>query len=220
MLRNIKSFVRRERRMTKAQKEAMEKLWSQYGLEQTDKDPAATFSNHAPIILEIGFGMGSSLVAMAKHSPDYNFIGIEVYRPGIGAALIELEKQQLTNVKIFSADAVEILTNNIPDKSLTKVLLFFPDPWPKRKHHKRRIVNESFLNLLAQKIKPGGIFHMATDCDDYMQHAYRLIANHKDFIISNEDTATRPLLTKFEQRGQRLGHKIHDLIATRNYAMN
>jgi tRNA (guanine-N7-)-methyltransferase len=215
MLRNIKSFVRRERRITRAQNYALETLWSKYGLNliKCVLDFATLFKREAPVIFEIGFGVGTSLAAMAKQLPEYNFIGVEVHRPGVGALLLELEQQQITNVKIFCADAIEVLQQCIPNNSLNKILLFFPDPWPKRKHHKRRLVNSDFVKLIVQKLKTNGIFHVATDWEDYAQHVQKIMAQNSEFelIPKTEGAYLRPL-TKFELRGQKLGHKISDLI--------
>jgi tRNA (guanine-N7-)-methyltransferase len=215
MLKNIKSFVRRERRITAAQSAAIENLWSKYGLELTNGilEFAKIFGREATVIFEIGFGMGASLLAMAQQFPDCNFIGVEVHRPGVGAVLLELERQQITNVKIFCADVVEVLQQSIPVDSLDKVLIFFPDPWPKRKHHKRRLINCEFIKLIAQKLKTGGVLHVATDWEDYALYVVKIMAENNEFAPASatELAAARPL-TKFELRGQKLGHKIYDLV--------
>ena len=153
-LRRIRSFVRRDSRLTKAQCHALETLWPQLGLELTSGivDFPAVFHRDAPRILEIGFGSGQSLLATAKMHPDYDFIGIETHKPGIGALLLNIQAEQLTNIRVFYGDAVQVLNQCIPEKSLDGVQLFFPDPWPKRRHHKRRLIQTPFVRLLVTKL--------------------------------------------------------------------
>ena len=169
------------------------------------------------MILEIGFGTGSSLAEMAKNHPQNDYLGIEVHRPGVGNLLLQIEKEGITNIRVMCEDAVEVLEKNIPDQSLDAVYLFFADPWHKKKHHKRRIVQPNFVRLVNCKLKTGGIFHMATDWENYAEHMLEVMNRTEGF----ENTATsgdyrqrpdyRPL-TKFEQRGRRLGHGVWDLI--------
>lgn len=221
-LRTIRSFVRREGRLTSAQERALDFLWPVYGIEFSDKtvDIAAIFGRSAPITLEIGFGNGASLTQMAAASPEQNFIGIEVHRPGVGNLLQQLEQVHLNNVRIICHDAVEVLEHMIPPGSLDRVQVFFPDPWPKKKHHKRRLIQSGFISLLASRIKPNGIFHLATDWENYAEQMLEVLTASPDFIntapaggyLSRPDF--RPL-TKFEQRGQRLGHGVWDLIFQR-----
>lgn len=221
--RTIKSFVIRRGRMTDAQRHALDSLWPKFGLENKNGviDSAKVFGRHAPVILEIGFGMGVALLQMAKQMPENNFIGIEVHPPGIGALFAGLEKQQLQNVRVFKEDAVIVLRQTIPAESLDKVLIFFPDPWPKKRHHKRRLIQDEFIALIATKLKPGGVLHLATDWEDYAKQMMKVASAHPAFLnlagAGNyaEKPAYRPL-TRFEQRGQKLGHKIYDLLFCKN----
>jgi tRNA (guanine-N7-)-methyltransferase len=171
--------------------------------------------------VEIGFGNGACLAKLADDNPDNDYIGIEVHRPGVGHLLIQLEQHGLPNVRVYCHDAIEVLTNCLPDNSLSAVHLFFPDPWHKRKHHKRRIVQASFLDLLAKKLHSGGYFHAATDWEHYADAMLEVLSADERFINASIDNtycerpAYRPL-TKFEQRGIRLGHGVWDLIFTKN----
>jgi tRNA (guanine-N7-)-methyltransferase len=217
-IRKIRSFVKREGRLTKAQARALELHWQTMGLSHEDGviDVNNLFGNNNPIVLEIGFGMGKSLVEMAKNAPELNFIGIEVHRPGVGACILLAEEQGVTNLKVYEHDAIEILANCIPDSSLTAVQLFFPDPWHKKKHHKRRIVKADFVETIRQKLKVGGIFHMATDWENYAECmiADMLSAPGYNNLSETNDYVPRPdsrPLTKFENRGQRLGHGVWDI---------
>ncbi len=219
-LRPIRSFVRREGRISKAQLSAWERLWPIYGLSASDPGCIAfesLFGRIADTVLEIGFGDGHSLAEMAKNAPEKNFIGIEVYRTGVGNLLTLIEKHKLSNIRIFCADALEILANKIPDNSLATLQLFFADPWPKVRHHKRRIVQAPFIKLVAQKLKGLGTFHLATDWMDYAYHMMAVLGESMDFVNAsgaNQFTSRpdfRPV-TKYEQRGLRLGHQTWDLI--------
>lgn len=218
-LRQIKSFVLRQGRLTPGQQKAFENLWPAFGIEYQPEplNLIELFGNDNPVILEIGFGNGDSLAEMAKAQPDKNFIGIEVHRPGVGHLLIQIDKHQLKNIRIISHDAIDVLKNCIQQDALMGVQLFFPDPWHKKRHHKRRIVQQSFLDLIARSIKPGGFFHAATDWENYAEHIRDAINSHPLFKIETEsDFIARPdsrPLTKFEQRGQRLGHGVWDIIA-------
>jgi tRNA (guanine-N7-)-methyltransferase len=216
--RKIRSFMRRQGRATASQKNALETLWDKYCLNPTQSyNFSEVFHREAPLILEIGFGNGDSLAAMAEANPHLNYLGIEVHKPGIGHLLLLLEQKNLNNVKIYHHDAIEILEQQIPDHSLAGVQLFFPDPWQKRCHHKRRIVKPSFVELLTKKLMTGGYFHAATDWEHYAKEMLTIIsANEKLVNTSKSHTycdrpASRPL-TKFEQRGVRLGHGVWDLI--------
>ena len=175
------------------------------------------FGRRGHRILEIGFGNGASLAGMAAKHPENDYLGIEVHRPGVGNLLLQIERQALNNIRVSNDDALEVLEQQIPDVSLDAVYLFFPDPWHKRKHHKRRIVQPAFAQLLHRKLKPGGIFHMATDWENYAEHMMAVMSSVDGF----ENTAgsgqyiARPEyrpLTKFEQRGHRLGHGVWDLV--------
>jgi tRNA (guanine-N7-)-methyltransferase len=219
--RRIRSFVRREGRLTPGQQKALRTLWPDYGLAvEGEIKPAQLFGRSAPVTLEIGFGNGASLAEMAANEPDSDFIGIEVHRPGVGHLLRKLEQRELGNVRVFCHDAVEILEQNFADACLHRALLFFPDPWPKKKHHKRRIVQPAFVALVARKLKTGGHFHMATDWQPYAEHMLTVMAASQDFINCsvNGRYSDRPgyrPVTKFEKRGQRLGHTVWDLIFRR-----
>jgi tRNA (guanine-N7-)-methyltransferase len=220
--RKIRSFVRREGRLTTGQQHALDTLWPKYGIDMSDTalDLGSIFGNEQPVILEIGFGNGDSLAQMAKGNPGLNYLGIEVHRPGVGHLLYLIEEQDIENLRIMSEDAVEIIRNQIPEQALTGVQLFFPDPWPKKKHHKRRIVQAEFVKLIASRLKPGGFFHMATDWENYAEHMLEVMSAAEDFENSTKegDFIPRPdsrPLTKFEQRGQRLGHGVWDLLYIR-----
>lgn len=221
--RRIRSFVRREGRLTPSQQRALDELLPRYGLApDAPLDLEAVFGRNAPCTLEIGFGNGDSLAAMAAATPEQDFIGIEVHRPGVGHLLRLIAERELTNVRVICADAVEVLRTAIPDAGLARVLLFFPDPWPKKKHHKRRILQPDFVALVARKLAPGGIFHLATDWEDYARQMLEVMEASPDFGNQAgpgrfaERPADRPL-TRFEQRGQRLGHGVWDLLYHRSH---
>lgn len=218
-IRKIRSFVRREGRLTRGQQRGLEKIWPQFGIEHNlgllDLDKI--FKRDAPRTLEIGFGNGASLAEQARQHPDIDFLGIEVHRPGVGNLLQVIEREGLSNIRVMQEDAVEILRDQIPPNSLDKVQLFFPDPWHKKKHHKRRIVQFEFAALLLDRLKRGGIFHMATDWQHYAEHmlevmnaatGYKNVSKTNDYVPRPD---ARPL-TKFEQRGHRLGHEVWDLM--------
>ena len=220
-LRRIRSFVRREGRITPGQQRALQECWPRYGLEADARlDLAQVFGRDAPRTLEIGFGNGASLATMAAQQPQHDFIGIEVHRPGVGHLLQLIEEQGLGNVRLMREDAVQVLQHCIADDSLDRVLLFFPDPWHKKRHHKRRIVQPDFIELLASKIRHGGRLHMATDWEDYAQHMVEVMSGSTAFRNCAASGAFVPRpeyrpVTKFEQRGQRLGHGVWDLLYER-----
>jgi tRNA (guanine-N7-)-methyltransferase len=220
--RRIRSFVRREGRITPAQQRALDELFPRFGIASGDNeiDLDKAFGRSAPRVLEIGFGNGEALIQMAKAQPDSNYIGIEVHRPGIGRVLNRIEDEELTNIRVMNDDAVDIIKKQIPDDSLDRVLLFFPDPWHKKKHHKRRILNDEFAQLVRKKLKVGGVWHMATDWQDYAEHMMNVMTDADGFenTAGKEHFTPRPdyrPLTKFEQRGQRLGHGVWDLVFKR-----
>ena len=219
--REIRSFVRREGRITRGQRRALDELWPRYGLDTVGRvDPAGIFERVAPLTLEIGFGNGESLATMAAQAPDTNFIGIEVHRPGVGHLLQELDRQSLDNVRVFNEDAVKVLEDCLPDGCLDRLLLFFPDPWHKKRHHKRRIVQPGFIEMIAAKLKPGGILHMATDWENYAGHMLEVMGQSDKFRncagtgLYSVKPGYRPV-TKFERRGRRLGHGVWDLLFER-----
>ena len=219
IMRRIRSFVKREGRLTMGQARAIKDLFPLYGLEPQDKklNFDDVFKRVAPRILEIGFGNGASLSEIAKNNPEQDYIGIEVHSPGVGTLLTQIESLELTNLRVMNSDAIDVLNKMIAGESLDAVYLFFADPWHKTKHYKRRIVQEEFVQLLRKKLKVGGVFHMATDWEDYAKHMMRVMnategyenTAGKDQYLPRPDY--RPL-TKFEQRGQRLGHGVWDLV--------
>lgn len=218
----VKSYVKREGRLTKAQGRAIDMFWPTMGLDYVDAklDLSEVFGRTAPTVLEIGFGMGKSLVEMASNAPDINFIGIEVHRPGVGACLNDAGELGLTNLRVMEHDAVEVLKHMIPDDSLHRLQLYFPDPWHKKRHHKRRIVQPDFVQLIRQKLAIGGRFHMATDWENYAEHMAEVMNAAQGFAntASETDYVERPdyrPITKFETRGQKLGHGVWDLIYQR-----
>jgi len=196
----------------------LENHWDRYCLDATaNYDFVQVFGRDAPLIIEIGFGNGESLAKMAAANPDTDYIGIEVHRPGVGHLMMLLDQQGISNVRIFCHDAIEIIEQKIADASLAGVHLFFPDPWPKKKHHKRRIVRQSFVELLVRKLEPDGYFHAATDWQNYAESMLAVLSVEPALYntSSTDDYCERPEyrpLTKFEQRGIRLGHGVWDLI--------
>jgi len=215
----IRSYVRREGRMTPKQKKALENLWPQYGLDYQNSvfDFKQIFAREAPTIIEIGFGMGHSLAHLALRHPENNYIGIEVHRPGVGALLAEIEENKIANIRIICHDAIEVLENCVADESIDSLLLFFPDPWPKKRHHKRRIVQPIFAELILTKLKSNGQFHMATDWQEYAEQMLEVMSANPGFInlAGTQQFLPRPEsrpMTKFEKRGERLGHNVWDLV--------
>ena len=229
--RAIRSFVIRTGRITAAQERALETLWPKYGLELATVEtptssPAsgpiapldldALFGRQAPRAVEIGFGNGDNLVKMASSCPERDYLGIEVHRPGVGRLLLALEELQLTNVRVVCHDAVEVLAHHIAQQALDEVVILFPDPWPKKRHHKRRLVQGAFLELVAERLRPGGVLRMATDWQPYAEEM--LIAAKANPRLENlapDGTyIPRPAeraATRFEKRGERLGHDVWDL---------
>ncbi|HET7370271.1 MAG TPA: tRNA (guanosine(46)-N7)-methyltransferase TrmB [Gammaproteobacteria bacterium] len=218
----IRSFVRREGRLTPGQARALDRLWPAYGLEFTAQpiDPEAVFGRAAPLTLEIGSGNGEALAAAAATQPERDFIGVEVYRPGVGRLLSEIDARGLGNVRVVSHDAVEVLESMLPVRCLDQVLIYFPDPWPKKRHHKRRLVRASFLPTLARALKPGGRLELATDWDEYAQEMLELLSAAPEFTntAGSGGFAERPPYrpqTRFERRGKKLGHGVWDIIFSR-----
>ncbi|BCX89782.1 tRNA (guanine-N7-)-methyltransferase [Methylomarinovum tepidoasis] len=211
--RHIRSFVRREGRLTPAQRRALDVLWPRYGLTpEIPLRPEAIYPDSAPLILEIGFGNGESLVQMAAAYPQFNYLGIEVHRPGVGHLLLELEKRGLDNVRVYCADAVEVLETAIGAGLCQRINIFFPDPWPKKRHHKRRLIQPAFVALLAGKLEPGGILHLATDWPDYAGHMRAAVATCARLAPTDATALIPPRpQTKYERRGRRLGHPVTDL---------
>lgn len=204
--------------MTDAQQRALDQHLPRLGLSAEQPwNFKQIFGRDAPTIVEIGFGMGNSLFEMAMNHPAENFIGMEVHRPGVGALLAKASDAEISNLRVCIGDAKIALAQAIPDGSLARLQLFFPDPWPKTRHHKRRIVQSEFVNLVARKLQLGGVFHIATDWVPYADYILEVMANHPKFenIAGADKFSERPgyrPITKYEVRGQRLGHAVHDLI--------
>ncbi|MBN4080411.1 tRNA (guanosine(46)-N7)-methyltransferase TrmB [Beggiatoa alba] len=220
--RRIRSFVRREGRLTQAQKLALEKYLPTLGLPSAGGviDFATVFKREAATHLEIGFGNGQSVANMAATHPENNYLGVEVHRPGVGNLLQSLHAQDSTNVRVMVADVFEVLQHNIADNSLAAVYIYFPDPWHKRCHHKRRLVQTEFIEILASKMATNALLHMATDWKDYAKHMMNVMNEIPQFKnhAGESNYSPRPdwrTLTKFEQRGQRLGHDVWDLMFTK-----
>ena len=217
--RTIKSFVLRQGRLTRAQQQALDLYWQDYGIDYAEKPLhfRELFCNNNDVVIEIGFGNGDSLLQQLISQPQLNFIGIEVHAPGVGH-LIHLARQHaIRNLKVIRHDAVQVLRHQIADGSVSRVQLFFPDPWHKKRHHKRRIMNPEFIQLIRQKLKTGGCFHMATDWQDYANQMLQQMDNASGFINTagaGRFSASRGMRyeTKFERRGIKLGHNVWDLI--------
>ena len=210
--RPVRSFVRRAGRMTAAQQRALDTLWPEFGLDYTAAplDLAHIFGRGARRVMEIGFGNGDVLVKMAKQHPDWDFIGVEVHEPGVGHCLLGLREAKLSNVRVVCHDATEVLNDQITDLALNQVNLFFPDPWPKKRHHKRRLVQPDFIEMLAIKLAADGIFHAATDWAPYGKQIEDILTNSEAFEVTDLGSEER-IKTRFEQRGERLGHDILEL---------
>ncbi len=222
MKRAIKSFVLRAGRVSRRQELALDEWLPEYQLPEPGQlwNLSTFFGREADVIVEIGFGMGASLVSMAEKEPLLNFVGIEVHRAGIGSMAAALHDQEIGNVRIAPYDAVEVFETCIPDDALAGVQIFFPDPWPKKRHQKRRLIQTDFISKLVKKIKVGGYIHCATDWEDYALHMHDVLSALPSLTNQNKDGGfiprpeSRPL-TKFEQRGNRLGHGVWDLMYTR-----
>ena len=218
-MHRIQSFVNRARQLSSAQKNALTAHWQNYGIDLTAAcalDFAAVFPQVQPVVLDIGFGNGDGLVAMAKQQTEMNYLAADVYLPGVCRLLANIDKNNINNIKVYRGDVMELLPK-IGTNTLAGAQLFFPDPWPKKKHHKRRLLQTDFLSTLAEKLVPGGFFHMATDWQDYSEYAMATLSAHPDFKNSQNayNYSPRPkerALTKFEQRGLGLGHQVWDLI--------
>lgn len=220
--RTIRTFVMRSGRMTPGQEKALDEQWAVLGIEisQGMLDFNDVFGRQAPTVMEIGFGMGDSLLAMAKAAPDTNFIGVEVHRPGVGRLLNNLTKEGISNVRVFKEDALDVLAKCIPDGSLECLQLFFPDPWHKKKHHKRRMVQPEFAQKLRAKLRVGGNFHMATDWEPYAEHMMEVMSAAEGYQNREGEGQFAPQpehrpVTKFQRRGEKLGHGVWDIVFER-----
>ena len=220
--RSIRSFVTRAGRITAAQQRALETLWPQYGLDYREEPLALTalFGREAPCTLEIGFGNGANLVALARAHPQRHYLGVEVHRPGVGRLLLALEQEALTNVRVVCHDAVEVLERQIAPGSLAEILVLFPDPWPKKRHHKRRLIQAPFVTLLERVLAPAGVLRLATDWQPYALEMLAVLgaAPRLRNLDPGGGFVPRPaerIPTRFEQRGTRLGHEVWDLAFSR-----
>jgi len=218
--REIRSFVRREGRMTVSQKKALEELWPKFGVEPGRIEFARLFGRDAPVVLEIGFGNGEHLLARAQAEPDKDFFGVEVHRPGAGRVMNRTQAAGLTNLRVACDDAVEVLRDWLPERCLAEIVIYFPDPWPKKRHHKRRLVQPAFAQLAASRLRPGGLLKLATDWAEYAEHM-RATLDAEPLLRSRAGAAgfaPRPAErtpTRFETRGQKLGHEVFDLVYER-----
>jgi tRNA (guanine-N7-)-methyltransferase len=219
MINLIRSFVRREGRITPRQLAGLQKHFTQFGLNLNSGllNFEQIFGNKNAVILEIGFGMGFSLIQMAEENPDNNYIGIDVHRPGVGNILASIAEKNIKNLKVFSEDAVSVLQQSIPEASLSAIYIFFPDPWPKTRHQKRRLVQAPLVALLRTKLREGGILHLATDWENYAEQMMLVLSEAAGWQnqAGQEQFMPRPEyrpLTKFEERGKRLGHGVWDLV--------
>jgi tRNA (guanine-N7-)-methyltransferase len=216
----VRSFVLRQGRMSPAQQRALDQLLPRYGLPfaRTPLDWQHVFGRAAPVVLEIGFGMGETTVEIAAAHPERDFVGIEVHAPGVGSLLREVDGRGLANVRVIRHDAVEVVDAMIPLGSLAGIHVFFPDPWPKKRHHKRRLLRPDFVHALALRLAPGGYLHVATDWSDYAEEMLATLGAERLLVNTVQGFAPRPESrpqTKFERRGKRLGHPVFDLFFTR-----
>lgn len=221
MQQTIRSFVLRQGRLSNAQRRACETLLPKHGIpfNQSLLDLDWIFNRQAPKILEIGFGMGESTATIAQLYPENDYLGIEVHTPGVGSLLNQIEKLGLTNLRIIQHDAVEVLQHMLPIQCLNAIHIFFPDPWPKAKHHKRRLIQPALVARLCMHLKSEGYIHVATDWEDYAIQILQVLRQEPRLSNTATDYAPRPEyrpLTKFEQRGLKLGHGVWDLIFSRN----
>jgi len=219
--RRIRSFVLRQGRLTKGQERALEMGWPQFGINYSEHllDLDQIFGRaESGKILEIGFGMGESTAKIAQTLPDYDFLAVEVHTPGVGSLLKLIQEQVLTNIRIIQHDVVEVLQHMLPDNSLDGVHIFFPDPWHKKRHHKRRLIQAEFIKLLCCKLKSGAYIHVATDWQEYAEWVFEVLTAELQLKNTAKDYAEKPSyrpLTKFESRGIKLGHGVWDLVFVR-----
>ncbi|HET8701180.1 MAG TPA: tRNA (guanosine(46)-N7)-methyltransferase TrmB [Nitrococcus sp.] len=220
--RRVRSFVRREGRLTRGQARTLERLFARYGLDCAGMylDAQTLFGRPIPLILDIGFGNGEALAELAARHPQRGYLGIEVYRPGVGRLLRQLELEAIDNVRLVCADAVEVMQHNITDSALAGIQVFFPDPWPKRRHHKRRLIQLGWVALAARRLAAGGFLHLATDWQEYAEHMLALVERSAQFVNAAgpgqfaPGPGERPP-TRFERRGRDKGHGVWDLIFVR-----
>lgn len=220
--RTIRSFVLREGRITPAQQRAFEQHWPHFGIDYAGnrRDLDALFGRRAPRVLEIGFGNGEALAWAGEHDAARDYLGVEVHRPGIGRLMNALAARDIRNVRIWNHDAVEVLQNEIGETALDEIRIWFPDPWPKKRHHKRRLIQSALIALLATRVKPGGLLHLATDWPEYASHMREVLAAQPAWRLREGDSgeSRRPawrIETRFERRGLDLGHPVTDLLYDR-----
>ena len=220
---HIRSFVLRQGRVSNAQRRAVETLLPRFGIAYAPAllDLNAAFGRPTPKILEIGFGMGETTAQIALAHPQNDYLGIEVHTPGVGSLLRLIEAHALANVRIIQHDAVEVLSHMMAPESLSAIHVFFPDPWPKKRHHKRRLIQPPLVRLLSSRLLPGGCLHLATDWEDYALQMLEVLSAEAQLVNSGQGFTARPAyrpLTKFETRGLKLGHRVWDLVFSRNAA--
>ena len=218
----MRSFVLRGGRLTEGQKRALEEFWPRFGIEKGESplDFKTLFGNDAPVIMEIGFGNGDATWQMAQAHPAENYLGVEVHQPGVGHLLLKMKQHGVTNIRIANDDAVEFLCERVPTESLAGVRIYFPDPWPKKRHHKRRLIQPSLIELLASRMHPGALLHLATDWEPYAQHMLEVMGSSDGFVnlSPSGDFCDQPEWrpeTKYERRGEGLGHRVRDLLFKR-----
>lgn len=216
-LRRIRSYVRREGRLTEGQRVALEKHWPVYGVEYDQKtlNLEKLFGRQAPLILDIGTGKGDSCLGLAKSHPENNYLAVEVHRPGVGSLLRQIATESLTNIRVSNHDVIDVLTHQLPTACIDEVYIFFPDPWPKKRHNKRRLINPVFLQLLASRLKHDAKVFIATDWEDYAESILDAFSRMEEFVnlSTNGRMIMRPdwrPITKFERRGEQLGHQVYD----------
>lgn len=220
--RRIRSFVLRQGRLTKGQERALETGWPKFGVDYIEKRldlPQLFGRTENKKILEVGFGMGDATAKIAQALPECDFLAVEVHTPGVGSLLKMMQELALTNIRIVQHDAVEVLQHMIPDASLDGVHIFFPDPWHKKRHHKRRLIQAEFVKLLCQKLKPGAYVHVATDWQEYAEWVLEVLSAEPQLKNAADNYAEKPSyrpLTKFENRGLKLGHGVWDLVFLRS----
>jgi tRNA (guanine-N7-)-methyltransferase len=220
--RPVRSFVLRGGRLTGGQKRALDEFWPRFGIEKGESllDFKILFGSDASVIMEIGFGNGDATWQMAQAHPAENYLGVEVHQPGVGHLLLKMKQHGITNIRIANDDAVEFLGQRVPEESLDGVRIYFPDPWPKKRHHKRRLIQPSLIELLASRMCPGALLHLATDWEPYAEHMLEVMSLSQGFVnlSPSGNYCDRPEWrpqTKYERRGERLGHQVRDLLFRR-----
>ena len=220
--RPLRSFVLRGGRLTEGQKRAMDEYWPRFGIVKGELllDFKTLFGNDAPVIMEIGFGNGDAIWQMAQARPAENYVGVEVHQPGVGHLLLKMKQHGIANIRIANDDAVEFLRERVPEESLAGVRIYFPDPWPKKRHQKRRLIQSSLIELMASRMCLGALFHLATDWEPYAMHMLEVMRSSDGFVnlSPSGDFCDRPEWrpqTKYERRGESLGHQVRDLLYKR-----